>query len=383
MDAFFASVEVAKNPKLKGKPVIVGGSAENRGVVSAASYEARKFGVHSAMPMAKAIKLCPHAVFITSNFADYSAFSERIHKLFYEVTPLVQPLSLDEAFLDITGSINLFSDDIVIAENLKNRIKKYTSLVASIGIASNKLVAKFASIIAKPNGIAKILPGYEKSFLAPFPVSRLWGVGEKTAKQLDIIGLKTIQDIVDMGLEDLIKTIGKNLGESLYNYSLGIDNSPVETEGTRKSISKETTFAKDIYDVNELRLKLSFLVEKVAFYLREKRLKASTITLKLRFSDFKLKTTSRTLNFATDRDDIIFKTVVELLKKNKIDKKVRLIGVALSNLTEHNQLDLFESVPIDKKSSLYRSIDKIRNKFGFELIMTGNRLLSKKKETNK
>ncbi|MBU1627931.1 DNA polymerase IV [bacterium] len=378
MDAFFASCEIVKNPILNGKPVIVGGSAEARGVVSAASYEARKFGVHSAMPMAQAKKLCPQGVFITSNFADYSRFSKKIIEIFYLFTPEVIPMSLDEAYLDITASQKLFGNALNIADQIKRLIKGKTDLDASIGIASSRIAAKFASTAAKPNGIVMILPGYEKTFLAPFPVGKICGIGEKTTQQLDKVGIKTVDDLARADIKSLILIFGKSMGETLKKYSHGLDPTHFISQSEEKSISKETTFPEDIYKIEYISSKLNFLAEKVTFNLRRKGFKASTITLKIRYSDFSTHTNRKTLNASSDRDDIILDVCKELLKKNLKKKKVRLIGVSLSNLTKGIQIDLFNGNRGEKKRDLYKSMDSIREKFGFESILSANTLLSKK-----
>jgi len=378
MDAFFASCEVVKNPSLKGKPVIVGGSVENRGVVSAASYEARKYGVHSAMSMARAKKLCPHGIFITSNHADYVAFSERINEILLQFTPDVLPLSLDEAFLDITASQKLFGSAIEIAEKIKGLIKKETGLNASIGIASSKIAAKFASSVAKPDGIFMILPGYERVVLAPFPVGKICGIGDKTSRELERIGVETIGDLASIDEKTLNMTFGKLMGETLKKYANGMDPAPLKRESERKSISREMTFPEDLCDHSDITSKLNLLVEKAAFNLRKRGLKASTITLKIRFSDFSTRSHSRTLNTPTDRDDIIFNVSSQLLKNKLSRKKVRLIGVSLSNLTEASQIDIFDDRLGKKKEMLYKSIDSVREKFGFESILSAKTLLWKK-----
>jgi DNA polymerase IV len=378
MDAFFASCEIVKNPYLKGKPVIVGGRAETRGVVSAASYEARKFGVHSAMPMAKAKKLCPNGIYITSNFADYSFFSEKIIEIFYQFTPDVYPMSLDEAYLDITASQKLFGDAFTIAERIKRMIKDKTELNASIGIASSRIAAKFASSTAKPNGIVMIFPGYEKVFLAPFPVGKVCGIGEKTTEELNKIGIKTVDDLAKADINNLILIFGKLIGETLKKYSLGLDTSSFKIESEEKSIGKETTFPEDIYVLEDIKSKLQILVEKVAFNLRRRGFKTSTITLKLRYSDFSTHTHQKTMKSSTDRDDIILNISLELLHKNLQKKKVRLIGISLSNLSSVTQIDLFQKDEGEKKRDLYKSMDSIRGKFGFNSISSAKTLLTKK-----
>jgi DNA polymerase IV len=378
MDAFFASCEVVKNPSLKGKPVIVGGKAETRGVVSAASYEARKFGVHSAMPMAQAKKLCPNGIFITSNYADYIEFSKKILDIFFSYTPDVQPLSLDEAFLEVTASQKLFGTAIEIAEKIKFEIKNKTELNASVGIASSRIAAKFASSIAKPNGMVMILPGYEKIFLAPFPVNKICGIGEKTTKELDIIGIKTLDDLARVDEKALELTFGKVMSGVLKKYASGLDPSPHRRCSEDKSISRETTFPEDLFALDDIKSKLDFLIEKAAFDLRKKEIKASTITLKIRYSDFSTFTHGRTICSPTDRDDIILLVSHELLKKNLKRKKVRLIGISLSNLSSASQIDLFEKGNGEKKTRLYKSIDSVRERFGFESILSANTLLNKK-----
>jgi len=378
MDAFFASCEIVKNPDLKGKPVIVGGCAEARNVVSAASYEARKYGVHSAMPMARAEKLCPHGIYITSNFADYSEFSKKIIDIFLSYTPDVQPLSLDEAFLDVTSSMKIFGNALAIADLIKKEIKDKILLDASIGIAGSRIAAKFASSIAKPNSIVMIFPGYEKKFLAPFPVSKICGIGEKTTKELNMIGINTIDELAKFDSKSLDLKFGKVTGQTLKKYASGEDSSYLWRKSAEKSISKESTFPENVGNYEALTSKMEFLVEKVGFRLRKKGVKTSTITVKIRYSDFSTFTHRTTMKSPTDRDDIIRKEGLALLKKNLKRKKVRLIGISLSKLSTATQIDIFEKNNGEKKKKLYKSIDSVREKFGFESIMSANTLISKK-----
>jgi DNA polymerase IV len=372
MDAFFVSVEEVLDPSLKGKPVVVGGSVEGRGVVSAASYAARKFGIHSAMPIARAKQLCPHAIFLRGSHRLYSEYSAKVFEILRSYSPLVEPMSLDEAFVDLTGCGKLHGPVLTTAETIRNEICDELGLNASIGIATNKLMAKIASAYCKPNGMLWIAPGKEQQFLAPLPIKRIPGIGPKGCATLNRMGVKTIADLSDLPLELLEETYG-NWGTSLYRKARGISSSPVnaETEDPR-SISRETTFAKDSIDPLFLESTLSYLTEKTVAQLRSNGLFARTVTLKLRYSDFKTVTRSQTLGWPTAADHTLLKTATILFRKLfNLRVQVRLIGISFSSLTAHpyRQEDLFDLKDGERWDQLYQGIDRIREKYGFHSIL--------------
>jgi len=372
MDAFYASVEVRERPELAGKPVIVGGAAEARGVVSAASYEARRFGVHSAMPMSQALRLCPEAVRLPVRMSLYSEVSEQIHAIFARYTPQIEPLSLDEAFLDVNASEKLFGSAGDIAQRIKQEIRRELSLVASVGIAPNKFLAKIASDLDKPDGLVEVMPGEIQAFLDPLPVSRLWGVGKVTGGEFERLGIRTIGQVRQQSPEFLQMKFGK-FGEQLWELANGRDPRPVVTDHRAKSISNENTFEVDIRDEQVLRAWLMDLSEQVAYRLRQQNLYGRTVQIKLRFADFKTITRSHSLSEPTQLTQDIWRTAVNLLNDYLQDHKpaVRLLGVGISGLTEQpvtipEQGDLF--VPQAQNPSRMKEIDKIvdaiNNRFG-------------------
>lgn len=399
MDAFFVSVEEVLDPSLKGKPVVVGGratpggngaitpQAKNtltnpkkilasapppRGVVSAASYAARKFGIHSAMPIARAKRLCPHAIFLHGSHRLYSEYSAKVFEILRSYSPLVEPMSLDEAFVDLTGCGKLHGPILKTAETIRNEIREKLGLNASIGIATNKLMAKIASAYCKPNGMLWIAPGQEQKFLAPLPIKRIPGIGPKNCSRLNRMGVKSVADLSRLPLELLEETYGK-WGASLYRKARGISSSAVnaETEDPR-SISRETTFATDSINPLFLESTLSYLTEKTAAQLRSNGLFAMTVTLKLRYSDFKTVTRSQTLDWPTAADHMLLKTAIKLFRKLFNRRvQVRLIGISLSSLTAHphRQEDLFDLKNGERWDGLYQSIDRIRKKYGFHSIL--------------
>ena len=359
MDAFFVSVEEVFDPSLKGKPLVVGGSAEGRGVVSAASYVARKFGIYSAMPIAKAKRLCSHAIFLLDSHRLYSEYSTKVFEILRRYSPLVEPMSLDEAFVDLTGCKKLHSPILKTAETIRNEIRDRLGLNASIGIATNKLMAKIASAYCKPNGMLWIAPGSEQQFLAPLPIKRIPGIDPKGCAKLNRMGVKSVADLSRLPLELL--------------EARGISCSPVnaETEPPR-SISRETTFATDSTDLLFLESTLSYLTEKTTAQLRSNGLFAKTVTLKLRYSDFKTVTRSQTLDWPTAADHKLLKTATKILRKLFDGRmQVRLIGISLSSLTAHpyQQEDLFDLKDSERWDGLYQGIDQIRKKYGFRSIL--------------
>jgi DNA polymerase IV len=372
MDAFFVSVEEVLDPSLKGKPVIVGGDPEGRGVVAAASYAVRRYGVHSAMPIAKAKRLCPHAIFLRGSHRHYSEYSAKVFAILRRYSPLVEPMSLDEAFVDLTGCERLHGPVMKSAEKIRNAIRDELGLNASIGIASNKLLAKIASAYCKPNGMLWIAPGMEQRFLAPLPIQRIPGIGPKGGNELRRMGIKSVGDLSRLSLELLEEAYGK-WGTSLYRKARGISESPVigESEDSR-SISRETTLQEDSVDPVFLESTLSYLTEKAAGQLREEKLFARTVTLKLRYSDFKTVTRSKTLDLPTAEDHLLFKTGVRLFRKLFTRRvRVRLVGIAFTSLTAtpHQQEDLFDSKGGRCWDDLYQGIDRIRHKYGFKSLL--------------
>ena len=326
MDAFFASVEQRDNPKLKGKPVIVGGSTKNRGVVSTASYEARIYGVHSAMPMVTAKKLCPEGYFVPVNMKKYKEASKGIHDIFKRYSSIIEPISIDEAFLDITGK-----DPLKMSRSIKRDILKEQNLTASIGISRNKFLAKLASDMEKPDGLTIIRQEDAIEVLKPLQLRKLWGVGPKTERELNRLGIYTIGDLQCYDVNVLIDKFGKR-GEELLQFSLGIDNRPVERNITSQSIGEEETFPEDISDIDFLEYKLHEYSINLSFQLEYKDYYARTITVKVKYEDFSIETRSVTLNIPTDDPIIIYETSVFILNNRfTFNKKVRLLGLTLSN----------------------------------------------------
>ncbi|MDP2726609.1 MAG: DNA polymerase IV, partial [Dehalococcoidia bacterium] len=331
MDAFFASVEQARDPALRGRPVAVGGLPDQRGVVAAASYEARRYGLRSAMPLAVAYRLCPQAVFLPGNFALYEECSRRLLEMFRDLTPLVEPLGLDEAYLDLTGFEALYGPARKVALDLKEGIRRELGITASVGIASNKLVAKIASDRDKPDGLVEDPPGQETAFLAPLPVRSLPGVGETTALSLRRLGINSVGKLAQTSLAILRSSFG-SLAPHLLQLARGLDSSPVEQPGEAKSVSRSTTFPKDTLDYTLVQATLGYLSERVGAALREEGKAARTIHLKLRFADFETITRSLTLSRSTDSDQALFTVAWKLLRQSLSGKRIRLVGVGASGL---------------------------------------------------
>jgi DNA polymerase-4 len=373
MDAFFVSVEELVKPSLAGKPVVVGGDPEGRGVVAAASYEARKYGIHSAMPLRTAKRLCPHAIFLHSDLQNYSAWSQRIYKVFEQFTPDVQAVSIDEAYLDLTGTERLYGPGIAAAERIKLEIKARVGLNASVGVATSKLVAKVASELAKPNGLCAVWPGCEASFLAPLKIGRLPGVGEATKERLAALGVRRIGQLAGIDQKVLERAFG-SMGVWLHERANGIDPSPIETRGLPKSISRETTFDEDTVDVALMHRTLFRLVERVGRALRKEGLQAKTITLKLRYSDFSTITRSTTIREGTDLDAVIYGHVKALFDKAYTRRaRVRLLGAGTSNFVSAAWQPplVADEVDVTKLKGLYKAIDKVRDRFGMDALHVG------------
>lgn len=382
MDAFYASVEQRDNPDLQGKPVVVGGNPKSRGVASTCSYEARKFGIRSAMPLAEAQRRCPQAIFLPVNMAKYQEVSIQIHRIFEDYTPIIEPISLDEAFLDVTDSISLFGSSENIASEIKQRIKNELQLTASVGIASNKYLAKIASDIRKPDGFFKLTDEEIDDFLDPLPVERIWGVGPKTAHQLHKLKVKTIRDLKELD-EPYLKHIFGSLGSQLYQLARGIDSRPVQPIREIKSIGREITFPEDVFDHEVLKTFILDLIVDVGRNLRQKSLKARTITLKIRYPDFRTVTRSKTLDNYTDLDKDIAREAYLLLDGLRLTQPIRLLGVSVHNLSgEMNQPSLFDAEDKNKnnKEILSRTVDSLKDRFG-ENSITFARLLKDKKDS--
>jgi DNA polymerase-4 len=372
VDAFFASVEEILDPSLKGKPLIVGARPEQRGVVASASYAARAFGVHSAMPTAQALRLCPQAIVIPPRHKVYGEYSARMMAILSEYSTLIEPLSLDEAFLDVTGCEARWGSPEELARRLQKRLEVELGLSTSIGLASNKLVAKIASGLEKPHGFVVVPQGREAEFLAPLPVERLWGVGEVTARNLHEMGIFTIGQLAGLPAAQLEARFGRR-GRDLHRHARGIDDSPVVAEREEKSLSREVTFAEDIGDEQVLRKTLLSLSEDVARQLRKRGLRGRTVKLKLRYADFKTLTRQVTMEAPTDLEQVIFDQAARLVERAwDKRKKVRLIGVGVSKFEpEERQLSLFEGTGEGKVEKLRRfsqAVDRIREKYGDEAI---------------
>ena len=378
LDAFFVSVEQALKPELKGKPVVVGGRPDRRGVVASASYEARAFGLHAGMPLATAVRLCPQATFIEGNFTRYRDASEKFMAILADFSPFLEPTGLDEAYLEVTGFESLHGSILEMAKRIKQRVKDELGICASIGVANSKVVAKVAVELAKPDGLLEVPAGEQRSFLAPLPISKLPGVGKKGEQILKDLGINTIGELANMPLGALKSHFGA-FGEVLHQFASGIDDRKIEPSAPAKSISRETTFAKDTKDRAFLRATLRYLSERVGTSLRQEGKEARCITLKLRNASFHTITRSRTLTQTADTDQTIFATGLRLLTKALAEEKqpIRLIGIGVSNLTESGkQLNMLDT-SAQREAQLNRVIDRIRQKYGFTAIQTGRTLLLK------
>jgi DNA polymerase-4 len=332
LDAFYASVEQLDNPELRGKPVVVGGPPEARGVVAAASYEARKFGVRSAMPMSRALRLCPQAVRISPRFERYGEVSARVMAIFRDITPLVEPLSLDEAFLDASEQADAHGGGEALAREIKRRVKEETGLTLSVGVGANKTVAKIASEMGKPDGLVVVEPGREATFLAPLPVRSLWGVGAKAEETLAHMGVRTIGELAKADAAALTARFGVR-GEWFQRMARGLDDRPVETEHERKSVGAETTFPRDLPDGPELRKVLAEVAEDVARRLRRHGARARTVVLKLRYSNFRTITRQTSLGDGVDSAGELAAAASGLLDKTaRPDDRFRLLGIHGTNL---------------------------------------------------
>jgi DNA polymerase-4 len=372
LDAFYASVEVLDDPTLRGKPVIVGGEPGSRGVVSAASYEARRFGVHSAMPLRTAARLCPSGVFLPGHPDRYRDLSHQIMAIFAGYTPLVEPISLDEAFLDVTGSAAAFGDGESIARHIKERVLSEAGLVVSVGVASNKLCAKVASDLHKPDALVIVPPGDEAAFLAPLPVGRLWGVGPGTRGALADFGVTTIGQLAAMPAATLRRRFGRH-GVELAQRARGVDPSAVVPSQAPKSIGHEHTFDRDVIDPARVELTLLDLAESVGSRLRHHKMAAGAVQLKLRYEGFETLTRQAPLPRQTRESEPLYAGAVALLRQTLVPGRgVRLIGLTAINLSDAQQLTLFDAP--ERTDRVTASIDAVRKRFG-ERAITRGRLL--------
>jgi DNA polymerase-4 len=375
LDAFFVSVEQVRRPELKGRPVVVGGKPDRRGVVAAASYEARAFGLHSGMPLVTARRLCPQAVFIEGSFPRYRDASQRFMAILAHFSPYLEPMGLDEAYLDATGFESIHGSIRQMAVAMKKQIRDELGLCASVGIASGKVVAKVASDLSKPDGLLEVPAGEERTFLAPLPVAQLPGIGRKSEHVLRGLGINTIGQLAALS-SDILKSHFGAAGVIIHNHANGIDDRKVEPPGEAKSVSRETTFGKDTRDSSLLSATLRYLSERVGTELRRQGKRARCVTLKLRYADFTTITRRQTLSRAGDSDQIIFDAGSKLLKKELSAGKqaVRLIGIGVAGLMRGRQLDMLDTSDM-RLEKLNMAIDRIRQKYGFTAIQTGRTLL--------
>ncbi|HEU0039329.1 MAG TPA: DNA polymerase IV [Verrucomicrobiae bacterium] len=377
MDAFFVSVELLERPELRGKPVVVGGQKDQRGVVSAASYEARKYGIHSAMPLRTAGRLCPHAIFLDGHHEKYGEWSDRVATILVKFSPVVEMVSIDEAYLDLAGTERLHGPPLAAADKLLRKITHETSLPCSGGLAATRLTAKVASDQAKPRGLVWVPPGCEARFLAPLPVRKIPGIGEVTERALRALGIETVEQLAAVSQERLEKIFGQ-WGEALYRKARGGDSYEFVIDAEPKSISHNHTFGEDTADLDEMATMLSHLSQKACKRLREAGLAARTLTLTIRYAGFETHTRAKTLAAPTQLDGDIYAVFQELFRKHRDAKrKVRLLGVSLSGLTHDNeQLDLLEKERREKLAKLTKAADRLRDRFGFGKVQFGGSLSS-------
>lgn len=377
MDAFYASVELKDRPEFTGRPVVVGGRPEERGVVAAASYEARGFGIHSAMPMARAVRLCPDLIIMSPRFDRYREESQAVREVLERYSPLIEPLSLDEAFLEVTGSQRLHGPAPTMARHIREAVRRERELSASVGVASSKFVAKVASDLKKPGGLVVVEPGSEEEFLRPLPVSRMWGVGPVTERALGRLGVRTIGDLQRVSASALRPEVGGS-AQRLIQLAHGRDDTPVTPPGRPKSLSAETTFTRDLTDPAEMERVLLGLAEGVAARLRTAGLTARRLTLKVRLADFHTLTRSTTLKEPTHSTEVIYQATSALLRlrADLEGRAVRLLGIAAGHLSpEHpQQLELFARREPSRAERLDRVADEVRRRLGPEALRRGRLL---------
>jgi DNA polymerase-4 len=372
LDAFYASVEQLDDPTLRGRPVIVGGIGA-RGVVSAASYEARRFGVHSAMPMGRARSLCPTGVYLAPRFERYSMKSREVMGILESVTPLVEQLSIDEAFLDVSGARRLLGTGTEIAAKVRSRVRIEAGLVASVGVATTKFLAKLASDLAKPNGLLVVEPGTERAFLSPLPVTRLWGVGPATLERIERMAVRTIGELAALPESSLTAALGTSLGTRLHALATNVDPRAVVPEREAKSIGAEETYAIDLRNRPACDQELVRLVDRVSARLRRAQLAARTVTLKIRFEDFETRTRSHTVPAATDVSTVFLATARELLDELDCSRGVRLLGVSLSQLEPPgpaqgvfalDEEGASAHARVERRAAVEHAVNAVRDRFG-------------------
>src|SRR5271168_5388260 len=381
MDAFFVSVELLERPELRGKPVVVGGRPDQRGVVTAASYEARKYGIQSAMPLRTAGKLCPHAIFLDGHHHKYTQWSDRVATILHGFTPIVEMVSIDEAYLDLSGTERLHGPPFAAAHKLLRHITKQTGLPCSGGLATTRLVAKVASDQAKPRGLVWVAPGGEESFLAPLPVRKIPGIGKVTERALRALGIETVEQIAREPQEKLEKIFGQ-WGHALYRKARGGDSYEFLVDAEAKSISHNHTFGEDTLDENVMTATLSHLSQKACKRLRESGLSARTLTLTIRYAGFDTYTRSKTLPEAAQLDGDISAVLLQLFREHRNRKRrVRLLGVSLSNMSHGGeQLDLLDAERRGKLEKLTQATDRLRDRFGFGAVQFGGSLRKENKD---
>jgi DNA polymerase IV len=375
MDAFFVSVELLERPELRGKPVVVGGRPDQRGVVTAASYEARKFGVHSAMPLRTAGKLCPQAVFLDGHHEKYGEWSDRVATILAKFSPIVEMVSIDEAYLDLAGTERLHGPPLAAADKLLRTITRTTELPCSAGLATTRLVAKVASDQAKPRGLVWVAPGQEARFLAPLPVGKIPGIGEVTERALRALGIETVDHLAAVAPEKLEKIFGR-WGDALYRKARGGDSYEFVIDAEPKSISHNHTFGEDTNDTEALHSLLSHLSQKACKRLREAGLATRTLTLTIRYAGFDTYTRAKTLSEPTQLDADIFRVFQKLFAEHRdMKRKIRLLGVSFSGFTHGGeQLDLLDAERRERLEKLTRATDKLRDRFGFGKVQFGGSL---------
>ncbi|KAA3616233.1 MAG: DNA polymerase IV [Calditrichaeota bacterium] len=375
MDAFFAAVEQLDNPEYRGKPVVVGADPKGgrgRGVVSTCSYEARKFGIHSALPISQAYRLCPHAIFVRGRMQRYADLSHQIMHILKNYSPVIEQISIDEAFIDITGSLKLFGSALEVARKVKNDIFQQTGLRASVGLAPNKFIAKIASDLEKPDGLTVCEKNNEKAFLAPLAIRKLWGVGARTEERLQKMGIQTIGDIAACDVKTMTKKLGV-WGFGLWKLANGIDNRTVGSGHRRKSISEERTFYEDVADYAAVEKTLFKIADDLSRTMRRKGLKGRTITLKLRLEGFETFTRSKTITDFVYDVDSLRAVAIDLFRKFPMkERKVRLVGIAVSQLNTlgGEQLPLFDDSPANNEE-LEKLLDELKQRFGEDVVTRG------------
>src|SRR6516164_1741690 len=375
MDSFFVSVELLERPELRGKPVVVGGRPDQRGVVSSASYEARKYGIHSAMPLRTAGRLCPHAIFLDGHHERYSEWSDRVASILAKFSPIVEMTSIDEAYLDLGGTERLHGPPLAAADKVLRSITQSTALPCSGGLATTRLVAKVASDQAKPRGLVWVAPGMEARFLAPLPIRKIPGIGEVTERALRALGIETVEQLASHQQEKLEKIFGQ-WGTALYRKARGGDAYEFLIDAEPKSISQNHTFGEDTADVAQMETMLSHLSQKACKRLREAGLSARTLTLTIRYTGFETHTRSKTMSEPVRLDADIFAVFFGQLREHRdVQRKVRLLGVALSGLSHGaEQLDLLEADRREKLDKLTEATDRLRDKYGFGSVQFGGSL---------